>query len=401
MKKWIVILLLVAAAGGGAYWRFAGKKGGDFGSTDNPRPPTATVGLTNITFAISSAGDIGPADQVSVRPEINGKINNLAVDIGDVSKKGSILFTLDDKDLQSERSSSMTAIEGAQLQVDRARRNFDRAEQLYADKLISQETYEDTKTEFELAKNAFERAQKDLAIIEDQLTKTKILAPFDCTVLTRPVSVGQAVSGSAGYNAGTEVLTIANLNDMVVAAHINQADVTRMHTNQEVDMEVEAVPGLKMKGLIDRIAPQATVRNGIKGFATRIQLTTIDPRIRPGMTANVSIPVASAANVSAVPLAAVFSEMGERYVWVVTETGDDYHYERRPVTIGVADYSLVEIQSGLKPGEMVSLESPPAKVLEMLDKESADKKPAVITNNTVAPKALASQTTVVSKTSKQ
>ena len=403
MKKWIVIILVLAAAGGGAYWKFAGKKsGGDFAATTNTRPPTALVGLTNIAFAINSAGDIGPADQVSVRPEINGKIITLDVDIGDKVKKGMVLVTLDDSDLQSQRSSSVTAIEGAQLQVDKGRRNFARAERLYADKLISQEVYEDTKTEFELAKNSFERAQKELTIIEDQLTKTKILAPFDCTVLTRPVSMGQAVSGSAGYNAGTEVLTIANLNDMIVNAHINQADVTRMRTNQEVTMEVEAVPGLKLKGTIERIAPQATVRNGIKGFATRILLRTVDVRIRPGMTANVSIPVGAAANVSAVPLAAVFSEMGERYVWVVTEAGEDFRYERRSVTIGVADYSSVEIQSGLKPGEMVALESPPAKVLEALEKESADKKPAAReTNKATAPKALASDSSLVSKTVKQ
>jgi len=385
MKKWIVIILIIGAAAAGAYWTWGGKKTGVQSASTDMSPATALVGLTNIAFAVSAAGDIGPADQVSVRPEINGKIMTLDVDIGDNVKRSAVLFTLDDKDLQSQRSSSQTSVEGAQLQVDKCRRNHERAERLYAEKLISQETYENTKTEYDLAKNSFERAQKELAILEEQLTKTKILAPFDCTVLTRPVSVGQAVSGSGGYNSGTEVLTIANLNAMIVNTHINQADVTRMRTNQEVSMEVEAVPGLKFKGTIERIAPQATVRNGIKGFATRIDLTTIDPRIRPGMTANISIPVAAAANVSAVPLAAVFSDMGDHYVWIVTQNGGAYHYERRPVTVGIADYSMAEIQSGIKPGETVALESPPAKVLEALEKESQDAKPAA----TNAPKKTA------------
>ena len=71
-------------------------------------------------------------------------------------------------------------------------------------------------------------AQKDLAIIDERLTKTEVRAPFDCTILTRPVSTGQAVSGSGGFNSGTEVLTIADLNSMVINAHVNQADVPRL-----------------------------------------------------------------------------------------------------------------------------------------------------------------------------
>ena len=95
--------------------------------------------------------------------------------------------------------------------MEKAGRDYERSKRLIAGKLISQELFDDTRTEFELKKNSLERAQKDLSLVEYRLTKTKILAPFDCTVLTRPVSVGQAVSGSGGFNSGTEVLTIANL----------------------------------------------------------------------------------------------------------------------------------------------------------------------------------------------
>lgn len=369
MTKWILIVVAIVGVATFGLVKFKGlKPGGD--AANEPKPTTATVGITNISFSVNSAGDIGPAEQVSVRPEINGKISVLNVDIGDKAAKGSVLFALDDKELQTERDSIVTAIEGAKLQVERSRRNYERGVQLYNEKLLSQETFENTKTEYELAKNNLERVNKELSMVEDKLTKTKILAPFDCTVLTRPVSIGQAVSGSGGYNSGTEVLTIADLNEMIVNAHINQADVTRLKLSQDVDMEVEAVSGLKMKGKIQRIAPQATVRNGIKGFATRIVLTNIDPRVRPGMTANISIPVANADSVMAVPLAAVFTEMGDRYCWVVKDNGaGNFQYERRPVTIGIADYASVEIQTGLKAGEMVALELPPARVLENMAKE--------------------------------
>ena len=282
------------------------------------------------------------------------------MDIGDRVKKDSVLFTLDDQDLQTDRSSKLIEIEAAKLQLEKAKRDYERSKQLYADKLISQELFEDTKTQYELARNALDRADKALHLVEYQLTKTKILAPFDCTVLTRPVSVGQAVSGSGGFNSGTEVLTIANLNEMVINAHINQADVTRLKIGQQVEVQVEAVAGLKVTGNVERIAPQATIKNNIKGFAARILLKDVDPRVRPGMTANVQIPVASADNVVAVPLAAVFTETSpetgqtERYVYVKNEDG----FERKPVQIGVSDYFYAEVQKGLSPGEVVALELP-------------------------------------------
>jgi hypothetical protein len=147
-------------------------------------------------------------------------------------------------------------------------------------------------------------------------------------------------------------MTIANLNNMIINAHVNQADVTRLSPGQDVDIQVESVPGLTMKGTLDRVAPQAVIRNGIKGFASRILIKEIDPRVRPGMTAILSIPIASAEGVLAVPLAAVFTEESSRYVFV--KTGDKF--ERRSVVIGITDYGYAEVQQGLNPGDVVSLE---------------------------------------------
>jgi RND family efflux transporter MFP subunit len=371
MKKWIVLLLLVGAGYFG-YRKWPESKGKQAEPAITGRPTTAVVENRNIRFTVSAAGEIGPAEQVSVKPEINGRIETLPVDLGDVVKKGDVLFTLDDKELQNEKSSNLTEIERSKLQLAQASRNFSRAQQLYDGKLISLEIFENTKTEYELAKNTLEKTQKEGAILDERLTKTKIVAPFNCTILTRPVSMGQAVSGSGGFNSGTEVLTIADLNSMVINAHINQADISRLKVDLEVEVQVEAVAGLKVMGKVERIAPQATIKNNIKGFAVRILLKDVDQRIRPGMTANVKIPVASADNVKAVPLAAVFTEknpetgMPERYLYVTKDDG----YEKRPVQIGVADFFFVEIQSGLEAGEIVALEQPKEE-RERIAKQSA------------------------------
>ena len=359
MKRIFTVIVMLGLAGG-AYWFWKNHASTGMGGRLAARPTTAQVIQTNISFAVNAAGEISPAEQVSVRPEINGKIEVLPVDLGDQVKKGDLLFKLDDAELRQQRASNLTVIERAKLELEKADRDLKRAQQLLVDKLISQELFDDTRTAFQLAKNSLDRSQKDLAIIEERLTKTEVRAPFDCTVLTRPVSMGQAVSGSGGVSGGTEVLTIADLNSMVINAHVNQADVPRLKVDQRVEVTVEAVAGLSVTGVVERIAPQATIKNNIKGFAARILLKNVDPRIRPGMTSNIKIPVASASNVMAVPLAAVFTEKNpetgqyERFVYVQT----DGTFEKRNVKVGVADYFFAEIQGGLKAGEIVSLELP-------------------------------------------
>lgn len=394
MKKVLALILLAAVCGGGYYaWQKWQKTSGD--ASAPARPTTAPVEIRNIDFAVSAAGEITPAEQVSVRPEINGKIELLPVDVGDQPKKGDMLFKLDDKELQQQRASNLTEIERSKIELAKAERDFNRAKDLLSDKLISQELFDNTKTSYELAKVGLERSQRELALTEERLTKTIVKAPFDCTVLLRPISMGQAVSGSGGFNSGTEVLSIADLNSMIINAQVNQADVPRLSVNQPVEVTVEAVPGLTITGVVERISPQATIKNNIKGYPARIVLRNVDPRVRPGMTANVKIPVASAAGVTAVPLAAVFTEKNpesnemERFVYV--KKGEDYI--KRPVKLGVSDYFFAEIQGGLSEGEIVSLELPKTEI-EKKSKEMAagqkesgasGKAPALTTGKTNAP----------------
>jgi HlyD family secretion protein len=377
MKRPILWLSLAAVLAGGylaarrwpekvMFWKSApvaetGKK--------SARPTTALVSVRDISFAISAAGEITPAEQVSVRPEVSGRIDKLPVDIGDKVKKGDVLFTLDDTDLQTEKSQRQIEIEGAKLLVTTAQlamekndMTFMRNKDLFAQKLVSKETFDNNRIEVETSKNGLAISQNNLArsqsalqVVEDKLTKTKIVAPFDCTVLTRPVSVGQAVSGASGVNSGTEVLTVADLSELIINAHINQADVTRLAVNQKVQIGVEAVPGLKLFGRLDRIAPQATIKNGIKGFSTRIIVKNDETTgVRPGMTANLTIPLQSADNVIAIPLAAVFTDKGERFAYV--RAGGEF--ARVPIQIGVSDYDFAEVIKGLVGGETVSLVTP-------------------------------------------
>ena len=132
MKKLVLVLLLIAAVGGGAYfWQHQRKSGAVDSANGKERQTVAPALSTNINFAVTVAGEIGPAEQVSVRPEVNGRISELPVDIGDRVKKDALLFSLDDKDLQIELDTRKQEIASAQLQLEKAKLRTEQAERDY------------------------------------------------------------------------------------------------------------------------------------------------------------------------------------------------------------------------------------------------------------------------------
>ena len=360
--KNIIILILVLAV---AYFGYTSFTENQSESNSNltklkNRETTHTIETRDINFSVTVAGEISPAEKVSVRPEVHGKIAELPVDISDQVVAGDLLFRLDDKDLKIEIDTRKKQIDSANLQLEQSKNEFERSKKLFNDGLISEEAFQNTKTRYEVAQISRDRAQNDFDLAEEKLSKTSIRAPFDCTVLSRPVSIGQAVSGTGGQSSGTEVMEIADLKNLIILSHVNQADVSRMGKNQKVKIEIEAVADLVIDGIVERIAPQATIRSGIKGFSTRIKLQNTDESIIPGMTATINIPVANSKDVVATKLASIFTERNE--VEQRTETyayvKKDEKYAKQMVEVGVNDLNFVEVLKGLNQGDEVALEKP-------------------------------------------
>ena len=360
--KNIIILILVLAV---AYFGYTSFTENQSESNSNltklkNRETTHTIETRDINFSVTVAGEISPAEKVSVRPEVHGKIAELPVDISDQVAAGDLLFRLDDKDLKIEIDTRKKQIDSANLQLEQSKNEFERSKKLFNDGLISEEAFQNTRTRYEVAQISRDRAQNDFDLAEEKLSKTSIRAPFDCTVLSRPVSIGQAVSGTGGQSSGTEVMEIADLKNLIILSHVNQADVSRMGKNQKVKIEIEAVADLVIDGIVERIAPQATIRSGIKGFSTRIKLQNTNESIIPGMTATINIPVANSKDVVATKLASIFTERNE--VEQRTETyayvKKDEKYAKQMVDVGVNDLNFVEVLKGLSQGDEVALEKP-------------------------------------------
>lgn len=361
VKKAIWALLIVLTLGVAAYFlRGYVPQSVGLTSEEDSAVPTVKVQRQLINTTIESSGDVAPAPDrsVEIKSEVSEKIKSIKVVIGQKVKSGDLLVELDDRDLLTSKASADIQVEGAKVTLNRNQRNFERAQKLYDQKLLSQEDYENARSDRDSAQNAYDNAKSNLDQVLYQLSKTKILAPIDSTVLTIPVAEGQVAIAAASVNAGTTLMTIADLSTMNVSAHINQVDITRIKLKEKVDITIDSLRDVKMTGIVDLISPIAVIKNNVKGFTVNIIIQNLDPRIRPGMTANVTFPVASLPNALSIPISAIFTENDEQKVVYVQPADPKLPVVRKPVEIGVTNFDLAEIKSGLQEGETVLLTRP-------------------------------------------
>jgi RND family efflux transporter MFP subunit len=361
-------LVLLALVGVASYFvpKYLHGNSNDTASTTQPATKddssalTAKVERRTIKSFIENAGDVGPAPErsVEIKPEVGAKIRSIKVIIGQKVSKGDLLIELDDKDLLTSKASAEIQIEGTKVTLNRTQRNFERAQKLYDHKLLSQEEYENARSERDSAKNDFDKAQSSLQQVLDQLSKTKILAPIDSTVLTIPVVEGQVAIAAASVSSGTTLMTVADLSRMNISAHVNQVDITKVKINEKVEISVDSLQGLKMIGLVYLISPIATIKNNVKGFTVSIAIQNLDPRVRPGMTANVKFPVITLPNALSLPISAIFTEDDDKKVVYLSPDKPDLPAVRKPVEIGVTNFDLAEIKSGVQEGDTVLLARP-------------------------------------------
>jgi RND family efflux transporter MFP subunit len=316
----------------------------------------AKVSRRTIENRLLLTGEIAPAFSVEVKSEISGRVESIHVRTGETVLRGQPLVTIDDTDLLTERARAQTEIDGARLEVDKRRGNFERARALYEEKLISKEVYANLEADLLIAENNFTKAEAQLQGVEDKLSKTRLLAPADGTVLSVNVSEGQVVVGATSVNAGNVLMNFADLSRLIIQTHVNQMDIGKINEGEQLQIVMPNPEDESLPARIEFIAPVASVRNNIKGFSVEALIEKNDPRLRPGMSVSLNLPLGRADSTVSVPIAAVFRETGgKRFVWVRQGGGRP---ERRSVVVGLSNYSFAEILEGVSEGEEILLVPP-------------------------------------------
>lgn len=363
-SRWPKIILrtvFVAAILGGAGWGgvLLWKKvsPGLFGNKREEKIPTARVKTANISEEIVAVGRLRAVFSTELRAEISGRITKIFVIDGQKVKRDDEILRLDQQDVLTQLQESERNIEASKLKVQKARRDFDRQQDLQARGLVAMRDYEEARTALSLAENDAAVYNARAANLRDKLAKTVIRAPHDGTLLLRDLTEGQLVTSAAAQNGGTLLGEVADLSALMVRTNINEIDVARLKVADEARVRVDSLKNMMLNGEIKRIATFATESLGdrTRVFPVDVVVDETDPRLRPGMSATVMFTLAQVQNVHAVPLSAVFSNADSvRYVYLRKGEG----FEVRGIDIGIADTRRVHIISGLVDGDEVALMRP-------------------------------------------
>jgi membrane fusion protein, multidrug efflux system len=386
MKRTLVVLLIVAVTAGGAYYlrrttagaesttpgepgtperrSRGGGGGGGFGGGGfgGPRLPmsveTAPVKRADMSEELTVVGNLIGAATVEAVPKVAGRLESVAVRLGDRVSRGQTLAKIEDRELleqvrQAQASFEVSAATIRQREADLrfAQTNLDRSKNLYERQLIPKQTFDDAEArhqagvaQLDLARAQHSQAQARLDELKINVANTTIVSPVNGFIGKRTLDPGAWVTPSS------ELLSVVDISVVRLVANIVEKDLRRISAGQRADVEVDAFPNEKFGGRIARVSP-------VLDPATRtaqIEVEIVNPqfRLKPGMYARVSFTVEHRANTLVVPSNALVDVQGQRGVFLPTGPASDVA-KFQPIGVGIMSEELIEVASGLTEGDRV------------------------------------------------
>ncbi len=330
----------------------------------------------DIHQAVVINGTITPILSTEIRSEVSGRISKVLVQAGDEVAAGQPLIELDQSTLQVQLDEARLGIAAARLRTERSELEFKRLQSLADKALVSEKSRKEAEIDFHLAQNDTASQEARVRLLENSVSKSVIVAPYGGRILSLAARPGMIVTGADAGREGNTLLELADLGRLRVEATINEIDVAALTLGMPVDITFESVPEAKASGRITFIAPAAGKSaggdsasmggrggggGGTRDFPIQISIEKSHPRVRPGMTARVSIETAAAVQALSVEHTAVFNdyETGDWFVFV-RPAKPKVEPVKTKVELGVRDSHHVEIKSGIASDAEVSLQRPPA-----------------------------------------
>jgi HlyD family secretion protein len=391
-RKTALISALVVLAVAGV-WGFTALTGA---STTIDPAKIATVDRGTMRRSVVATGKVEPITKVEIKSKANGIIEKLYVDVDQLVQPGQVLAELDRENLtarlrqaRANLQAAEAAQEGAQAQLKKdeiqaespdvafAKRNAERAQQLFDQKLVSQSNLDDAKSALEQALNRQQAAQGQLVIsrakvseaianvaqsraavenAEEDLANATIKAPIRATVLTRDVEVGSPVSSILNQGAnGTLVFTLGDIDKVFVRGKVDEADIGRVRLGQPASITTETFRDKVFQGRVTQISPIGVDKDNVTTFEVKVSIDNAAKELKANMTANAEIILEEFPNSLLVPEAAVFYDDRHNASVDVLDPASRTGRRRVPVQVGVGNGTKMQVARGLNAGDKVVL----------------------------------------------
>ena len=355
-KLWLVVAVVIIVAI--VAWALSGGKKEEQITFD-----TAAVAPANIMNSITATGTIEPVTSVTVGTQVSGIVSKLYVDYNSVVKKGQVIAELDKTNLMSQLNSAKTQLATAQSQLNYQTTNFNRYKTLYQKGLVAADDFDNAKLSYTQAKEQVASAKEEVQRAQTNLGYATITSPIDGIVLSKSVEEGQTVPASFST---PELFTIAqDLTNMQVVANVDEADIGDVKEGERVSFTVDAYPDDTFEGTVKQVRQEATTTNNVVTYEVVISAPNADLKLKPGLTANVTIYTAERKGVLSVPSKALrFTPQKETVgkMKIVDQTGNAKNkiwtiegnsIVAHKVNIGMTDGTNTQILNGISAGVKV------------------------------------------------
>ncbi len=315
----------------------------------------ATPEITDLEKTTVATGKVEPRDEVLIKPQISGIIDELYKEAGQTVKKGEVIAKVKVIPELGTLNSAESRVRLAEINGAQAETDFTRLEALHKDGLISNEEYEKGRVELQQAREELQAARDNRDIVRDGITQssadissTLIRSTIEGLILDVPVKVGNSVIMANTMNDGTTIATVADMNDLIFRGNIDETEVGRVHEGMPVKITIGALQDLSFDASLEYIAPKATEENGANQFEIKAALVVPDTVvIRSGYSANAEIVLERAKSTLAIPEGAVEFSGDSTFVYVLTDSIHGQQFERRPVEVGMSDGIRIAVKGGI------------------------------------------------------
>ncbi|NLD38514.1 MAG: efflux RND transporter periplasmic adaptor subunit [Desulfatiglans sp.] len=367
MKKFAKVLLLlivVSVIAVGGYSWVKNRKPADQGFV------LVDAAKGDITEKAVAIGQIEPRQKFHIKSKISGIVKRCPAEVGDTINTGDPIIEISPDPTPDELLEAEHLVKTAQLSFDRAKKDWEHSQELAREGIESINKRDVQKESYERAGIELTRAKDRMQLIQDgrisgrgKDMETIVRAPAKGILLQRLVNPGDPVVPLTSYQAGTELATLADMNDLVFKGTVDEIDVGKLKINMPVRIKIGALPDQAVTGRLSKIAPQATEKDNAKLFEVEIELEQFkDVELRAGYSANADIVIREKKEILMIPeRLVIFEDNGAKAFVEIPGKTPDAEPKKEPITVGLSDGLNIEVVSGLNEGQKL-VQRPPREI---------------------------------------